>query len=139
MNEAELAMVRRVVYEENAIVLGSEKDYLIKSRIRTLAMERGYSSASVMLRERPPGLRQAIAEAMTTNETSFFRDSTPFQTLQSTLLPPIIRARTPARRLRIWSAACSTGQEPYSIALLLRDAFPHIATWDIKITASDYS
>lgn len=139
MNATELEMVRRIVYEENGIVLGAEKAYLIESRIRDLAKSHGYNSVSALLHSKNPRLHQEIAEAMTTNETSFFRDSRPFLSLQDTLLPPLIRARAASRRLRIWSAACSTGQEPYSIALLLRDAFPQTNGWDVRITASDYS
>ena len=139
MNDREITMVQRAVYEENAIILGPDKRYLIESRMKILARQHGYDSISALLSSKRPRLRQDIAEAMTTNETSFFRDTSPFKALQSHLLPGLIRERRTTRRLRIWSAACSTGQEPYSVALVLSDAFPQLADWDIRITASDYS
>jgi len=76
---------------------------------------------------------------MTTNETSFFRDSHPFDTLRKSLLPPLIERRAAARTLRIWSAACSTGQEPYSLAMMIKDNFPILSGWKVEIVATDLS
>jgi chemotaxis protein methyltransferase CheR len=84
-----------------------------------------------------PVLEHAIAEAMTINETSFFRDSRPFELLRTELLPKLIEGRQNTRSLRFWSAACSTGQEAYSLALLLRENFPLLARWNIRIEGTD--
>ncbi len=85
------------------------------------------------------GLKQKVVEAMTTNETSFFRDRNPFECLRNSVLPELLPRRAADRSLRIWSAACSTGQEPYSIAMLLREHFPELRDWRVQITASDLS
>ncbi len=85
-----------------------------------------------------PAQRMAVVEALTTNETSWFRDGDPFTALTSTVLPALQAARSPAERLQIWSAACSSGQEPYTIAMLLEDALPNAAT-RVAITATDLS
>ena len=82
-------------------------------------------------------LERSIAEAMTINETSFFRDSRPFELLRTELLPKIIEARRNTRSMRFWSAACSTGQEAYSVAMGLREHFPSLASWSIRIEGTD--
>jgi chemotaxis protein methyltransferase CheR len=84
-----------------------------------------------------PALERSIAEAMTINETSFFRDNKPFDLLRTELLPNLIEARRHTRSLRLWSAACSSGQEALSLAILLRDSFPMLLGWDIRIEATD--
>jgi len=76
---------------------------------------------------------------MTTNETSFFRDNHPFETLRQSLIPGLIARRASSRSLRIWSAACSTGQEPYSLAMMLKDNFPILGGWKVEIVATDLS
>jgi chemotaxis protein methyltransferase CheR len=86
-----------------------------------------------------PALERAIAEAMTINETSFFRDSRPFELLRTVLLPKLIEARRHTRALRFWSAACSTGQEAYSLAMLVREHFPLLSEWNIRIEGTDIS
>jgi chemotaxis protein methyltransferase CheR len=87
--------------------------------------------------KRDPALERAIAEAMTINETSFFRDTRPFELLRTELLPKLIEGRRFARGLRFWSAACSTGQEGYSLAMLLREHFPMLVGWDLRIEGTD--
>jgi chemotaxis protein methyltransferase CheR len=84
-----------------------------------------------------PVLERSIAEAMTINETSFFRDGRPFELLRTELLPKLIEARRPARSLRFWSAASSTGQEAYSLGMLIQEHFPQIAGWNIRIEGTD--
>ena len=86
-----------------------------------------------------PALERAIAEAMTINETSFFRDGRPFDLLRTELLPKLLEARRLTRTLRFWSAACSTGQEAYSCAMLLREHFPSLASWNVRIEGTDIS
>ena len=80
-----------------------------------------------------------MIEAMVTNETSFFRDHHPFEDLRTTILPELIRRRAAERRLDLWSAAASTGQEPYSLAILIREQFPELAGWSVNILATDLS
>jgi chemotaxis protein methyltransferase CheR len=92
------------------------------------------------LRNQPYGdLHYAVVEAMTTNETSFFRDIHPFEALRNEILPPLLAARNLRRTLTVWSAASSTGQEAYTIAILLAEYFPQIGPWNIQIIGSDLS
>ena len=84
-----------------------------------------------------PALERSVAEAMTINETSFFRDGRPFELLRTDLLPRLIEARRAARSLRFWSAACSSGQEAYSVGMLLNERFPLLAGWDVRIEGTD--
>jgi chemotaxis protein methyltransferase CheR len=93
----------------------------------------------ILKTDRKPQLHRAVAEAMTINETSFFRDITPFEMLQQTVFPRLIEERRDKRRLRIWSAASSTGQEAYSLAMLIAEHFPDLAHWDVKIIGTDIS
>jgi chemotaxis protein methyltransferase CheR len=138
-----MSFVRDLVYRRSAIVVEPGKEYLVESRLAPLAREQGFASIDAMidhLRARPANDLQAkVVEAMTTNETSFFRDQHPFEGLKNTILPALQRARSGSKTLRIWSAACSAGQEPYSIAMLLRDQFPELASWDVRILATDLS
>jgi chemotaxis protein methyltransferase CheR len=93
-----------------------------------------------MLRaEQPLQLRRAVEESLTLSETSFFRDMWPFEMLRQTILPELIRVRSGERRLRIWSAACSTGQEVYSVAMTICEHFPELAEWDVKVIGMDSS
>lgn len=137
-----MAYLRELVYRRSAIVLQADKTYLIDSRLTPLAREAGLSSIDELVgRIRNEGagapLVRRVVEAMTTNETLFFRDLHPFEALRSRILPELIRARSKQRRLRIWCAAASTGQEPYSIAMTVREHFPEVASWDVKIVATD--
>lgn len=138
----EVDYVRRLVYAESGIVIQGDKDYLIYSRLLRTARTQGMKSISELLvharHEDARGtLRQRIVEALTTNETSFFRDEHPFAALRAHVLPGLIDARGPERRMNIWSAACSTGQEPYSIAMLIHESFPELANWQLRILATD--
>lgn len=139
----ELDLVRRIVLDGSAIQLEAGKEYLIESRLETLARLEGRADASELvteLRKAPAGpIAQKIIEAMTTNETSFFRDRLPFDALRDTVLPEMIRARSATRQLTIWCGAASTGQEPYSIAMTIRDHFPELSAWKLTIVATDLS
>jgi chemotaxis protein methyltransferase CheR len=134
--------VRQLVHRESAIVLAPGKEYLVEARLLPVARKMGLSDVgqfvdAVRSRPRPDDTRQ-IVEALTTNETSWFRDGDPFTALTSTVLPSLLGARGPAERLQIWSAACSSGQEAYTVAMLLEDAMPHAST-RVSITATDIS
>jgi len=137
-----MSFLRELVYRRSAIVLHPEKAYLFDSRLAPLAREVGLGSVDELvgkIRREDTGtpLVRRVIEAMTTNETLFFRDLHPFEALKTRILPEVIRARSAQRSLRIWCAAASTGQEPYSIAMTVREHFPELATWDVKVIASD--
>jgi chemotaxis protein methyltransferase CheR len=134
--------VRRLVHRESAIVLSPGKEYLVEARLLPIARQMGLPDVGQFLdavRTRPSQeSTRRIVEALTTNETSWFRDGDPFTALPSMVLPALLGARSPGERLQIWSAACSSGQEPYTIAMLLEDALPDAAT-RASITATDIS
>ena len=135
--------LRQIVYGHSQNVLDPSRDYLFEARLSKLLRNEGMSRIGELvtrLRTRKDTLlERAIAEAMTINETSFFRDSRPFELLRTELLPKIIEARRRTRGLRLWSAACSTGQEAYSLAMLLLEHFPMLAGWNIRIEGTDIS
>lgn len=132
-----------LVYEKCGVVLGPGKEYLVETRLLPLAREQGLPGVQELvahLRFHPEGaLCRRVAEALATHETSFFRDGRPFEVLRDWVLPELIRRRTRERRLSIWCAACASGQEVYSLAMLLRDHFPGLEGWNIRILASDFS
>ncbi len=135
--------VRGIVRQHSAIALDDSKAYLAETRLVALAHREGVTTASELVArlraDRGEELRRKVVEAMTTNETSFFRDLLPFEMLHRVLIPELIQRRARFQNLNIWSAACSTGQEPYSLAMLLRDHFPELHSWQIRILASDLS
>jgi chemotaxis protein methyltransferase CheR len=137
-----MSYLRDLVYKRSAIVLQADKSYLIDSRLAPLAREAGLASIDELvgkIRREGAGapLVRRVIEAMTTNETLFFRDLHPFEALKNRIIPDLARARASQRSLRVWCAAASTGQEPYSIAMTLREHFPELARWDVKIIATD--
>jgi chemotaxis protein methyltransferase CheR len=143
LTAAEFDYIRRLVLEQSAIVLDDDKQYLAESRLLPLARREGFDSLGSMvaslLAKKPDGLHRHVVEAMTTNETSFFRDFHPFEALRKSIFPQVLSSRAASKELNIWSAACSSGQEPYSIAMLLREDFPGLAGWNIKLIASELS
>ena len=138
---SDLAYLRAIVLNHSNNVLEPERDYLFQTRLSVLLRDQGITQLTELVQRlrsgKNPQLERAIAEAMTINETSFFRDSRPFELLRRELLPKLIEARRFTRRLRIWSAACSTGQEALSVAMLLREYFTMQAGWDIRIEGTD--
>jgi chemotaxis protein methyltransferase CheR len=141
LSPAELDYVRGLVKERSANVLEGDKAYLAEARLLPVAQREGFRSVSELVAHlsgpASDGLRQRAAEAMTINETSFFRDARPFEALRTAVLPELLRRRAAERRLAVWSAACASGQEPYSVALLLREHFPELAAWDVRLLATD--
>jgi chemotaxis protein methyltransferase CheR len=140
---ADYAFLRALVYEQSANTLDPARDYLFESRLHHLLSSTGLRSLEQLvaaLRQYPDtAIQRAIAEAMTVNETSFFRDRTPFDLMHLELLPALIERRRALRHLRFWSAACSTGQEAYSLAMLLREYFPQLSDWRVEIIGTDLS
>jgi chemotaxis protein methyltransferase CheR len=143
VSNPDFEFIRALVRRCSAIVLESSKDYLIEARLGPIARQEGFASIGALatrLRNEGDGaLQRTVVDAMTTNETLFFRDQNPFAVLRDELLPDLLVARAARRELRIWSAACSSGQEPYTIAMLLRESFPQLTTWTVDIVASDLS
>lgn len=135
--------VRELVRKGAAIVLESTKEYLVEARLVPLARKEGFGSLAELVAklrcEQESPLHRKVIDAMTTNETLFFRDIHPFELLRTTVLPELQASRAGTRQLRIWSAACSTGQEPYTIAMLLREHFPQLLDWRTEILATDLS
>lgn len=131
-----------LAHRRAAIVLDASKQYLISARLDPLARERGFADTPQLIEasRRDEGLQRILVEALTTNETSFFRDMAPFECLRRDVVPRLIDARAQFRSLTIWSAACSTGQEPYSIAITLLEHFgAALQGWRLRILATDYT
>jgi len=135
--------VRKLVLEHSAIVLEDGKDYLVEMRLTPLAQDQGFTTLDDLvsaLRTKSYGhLHQLVVEAMTTNETSFFRDRHPFDTLKTTIIPELLELRSSDQSLDIWCMACSSGQEPYSILLTIHEHFRQLSGWKIQLLGSDLS
>lgn len=133
--------VSEFVHRKAAIVVEPGKEYLVEARLRPLALQAQLPSIDDLVAKlrttNDAEIGRRVIDAMTTNETSFFRDIHPFDTLRDHVLPELIAARASTRTLRIWCAAASTGQEPYSIALTLANSFPELASWNVQIIATD--
>jgi chemotaxis protein methyltransferase CheR len=136
------AYVQELVRKHASIILNAGQEYLVKSRLEPVARQIGLpdlTSLVKLLRREPYGaLHATVVEAMTTNETSFFRDIHPYETLRKHILPELIKRRRVERTLRFWSAACSTGQEAYSLAMLVHDT-PELRGWNVRILGTDLS
>jgi chemotaxis protein methyltransferase CheR len=141
LSSFDLDLIRRLVRERSGIVLGADKTYLIESRLLPVAKLHGLDSLDLLCLRLRGGnandLQRQVIEAMTTNETLFFRDSHPFETLTKVVLPDLISRRLAQKRLVIWCAAASTGQEPYSVAMAIRDQLPSLLHWQLRIVATD--
>jgi chemotaxis protein methyltransferase CheR len=141
--DSDYAYLRALVLEQSANLIDPSRNALFDMRLTPIVRLAGASNlgdfVNILKVDRPEHLRRAVAEAMTINETSFFRDLRPFEMLQETILPKLIEDRAAERRLRIWSAASSTGQEAYSLAMMIVDHFPGLAGWDVKIIGTDIS
>jgi chemotaxis protein methyltransferase CheR len=134
--------LRKLLKERSGLDLSADKQYLVESRLVPLARRVGLAGIAELVQKMKGGadaLIVDVVEAMTTNETFFFRDKIPFDHMRETVLPLLTKARANRRSLRIWSAASSTGQEPYSIAMLLKETGQALAGWRTEIVASDLS
>jgi chemotaxis protein methyltransferase CheR len=134
--------LRKLLKERSGLDLSSDKQYLVESRLIPLARRVGLNGIAELVAKIKGGsdaLTSEVVEAMTTNETFFFRDKIPFDHLRETILPALLQARASRRSLRIWSAASSSGQEPYSIAMCLKEKAAALAGWRVEILATDLS
>jgi len=142
-SETDYEFLREVVQTESANLIAPGRNAQFEMRLEPVARLAGASTVEDLVGllrvDRKPQLHRAVAEAMTVNETSFFRDGGPFEALRETILPRLIERNAATRKLRIWSAACSTGQEAYSVAMMLCEHFPALAEWDVKIVGTDLS
>ena len=133
------AFLQRYIYQESGIVIDAGKNYLIESRLLPIVKQENLSTlndlCSLLRATAPLQLKSRVVESMTTNETLFFRDLSVFDALQKDVLPKLIEARRNIRRLSIWSAAASSGQEAYSIAMLLKEF--GLEGWKIQIFGTD--
>ena len=131
----------QLIEKQSGIDLGASGHYLVDARLSNLARELGLAGADVLIANLKKNVNKqlttCVVGAMTTNESLFFRDGKPFQLLTERLIPYLLEARKNVKTIRIWSAACSTGQEPYSIAICLLEKFPQVKDWKIEILATD--
>src|SRR5579871_3276427 len=143
MTDQDFDFIRGLLRDRAGIALEADKRYLVESRLGPVVRQLQLGSISDLvhrLRSQPGnGLPVLVVEAMVTTETSFFRDHHPFESLRKTVIPDLVARRRGERRLNVWCAASSTGQEPYTLALLLRESFPELSGWKISLLASDVS
>jgi len=134
--------LRKFLRERSGLDLSADKQYLVESRLIPLARRLGLGGIAELVQKIRAGsdvLTSEVVEAMTTNETFFFRDKIPFDHLRDTILPALLKSRANRRHLRIWCAASSTGQEPYSIAMCLKEFASQLSGWRLEIVATDLS
>ncbi|MDD9901825.1 MAG: protein-glutamate O-methyltransferase CheR [Alphaproteobacteria bacterium] len=143
MNDADFVFFEDLLKRESGLSITREKTYLLESRLLPLATRLGLEGLNGIIKElkyaRDSLLQKSVVEAMTTNETSFFRDNTPFQRMKEGVIPAFLKARAAQKRLRIWSAACSSGQEPYSLAMMFKEYGTALDGWRVEIVATDLS
>lgn len=141
MTPSDYEYLRRLLKERSGLDLSADKQYLVESRLAPLARKEGLPGIGELVQRMKGGadaLVVEVVEAMTTNETFFFRDKIPFDHFKEALLPALIQARAARRSIRIWCAASSTGQEPYSIAMIVKE-MPALSGWRTEIVATDLS
>jgi len=142
-SDSDYEYLRGVVMEQSANRIDPSRNTLFDTKLTPIAQRSGATNledfVNMLKAGRPAHLHRAVAEAMTINETSFFRDMTPFEMLRQVVFPQLIERRLQERRLRIWSAASSTGQEAYSLAMSIAEYFPTLSQWDVKIIGTDIS
>jgi chemotaxis protein methyltransferase CheR len=135
--------LRLALQQRSGLTLGADKHYFLESRLLPLARQKGFAGVGELVlalkSDADAALMTAVVEAMTTNESSFFRDKTPFEHFRRTIMPALLAARRQSRTIRIWCAAAATGQEPYSLAICLQEMADAIAGWRIELLATDLS
>jgi chemotaxis protein methyltransferase CheR len=135
--------LRQLLRQRSGLVLSAEKQYLAESRLLPLARKHGFAGLSELVARlkaataAPLGVE--VVEAMTTNESFFFRDKVPFEHFRAVIMPALLSARAREKRIRIWCTACACGQEPYSLAMSLKDFGAALAGWRVEILATDIS
>jgi chemotaxis protein methyltransferase CheR len=135
--------LRQLLRQRSGLVLSAEKQYLAESRLLPVARKHGLAGLTELVTKLKAAntvpLSVDVVEAMTTNESFFFRDKVPFEHFRGTIMPALMASRAREKRLRIWCTACATGQEPYSLAMSLKGIGAALAGWHIEIIATDLS
>ncbi len=143
MNTNDFNFLIDMIKSRSGIVLSADKGYLVESRLVPVAQRNGMASVEELVQKMQAvpnaALAEEVTEAMTTNESFFFRDKTPFEFLQSHIMPHFVKSRPNHKRLKFWCAAASTGQEPYSIAMVLKEISPRMPGWTYEILGTDLS
>ena len=142
--EADFEYLRELMHLRAAIVLERGKEYLALSRLEPVARDHGLTTVSELVdklrtRELTSALHDQVVDALTTNETTFFRDYSPWESLRTLVMPELLARKERTRTLAVWSAGCSSGQEPYSVAMSIREHFPELLTWQLSILGTDIS
>jgi len=141
MTPQDFEHVSGLLKDRSGLDLRADKTYLLESRLAPLVRQHGFADLSALINElrakRPEGLIREVTEAMTTNESFFFRDGTPFEIFRNEVLPYLLKERAGQKSLRIWSAAASSGQEPYTLAMILSEEAAKLAGWRIEILGTD--
>ena len=141
MTPLDYDFLRRFLKQRSGLVLSAEKQYLVESRLLPVARKAGLPGLSALVDalkfSEDKALTNTVVEAMATNESFFFRDKVPFEHFRTIVMPALLAARRAHRTIRIWCAAASTGQEPYSIAMCLREMERELAGWQVEILATD--
>lgn len=143
MNVSDFELIGQILKERSGLALTKEKAYLLESRLNPVARKWNFAGfdelAAAIRNSKDEDLLVDVTEAMTTNESFFFRDQKPFDQFRDVILPQLLERRQAQRQIRIWSAACSSGQEPYTVAMLLKEQAPQLNGWRIDIVATDLS
>jgi len=142
-SEQAFAYLRKLIYDNSAIVLEADKQYLLEARLGPMLTREQLKSFDDLVARLNAGnsaaLRQRVVEAVTTHETSFFRDLHPFELFRKTIVPRLLNERSASKRINIWCGAASTGQEPYTLAFILKECGLTLGGWAIDFTATDLS
>jgi chemotaxis protein methyltransferase CheR len=143
MNVTDFEMIAQILKQRSGLALSKDKAYLIESRLNPVARKWNYSGfdelAGAIRAGKDEALLVDVTEAMTTNESFFFRDQKPFDQFKDLVMPHMLEKRASKKTFRIWSAACSSGQEPYTLAMLLKENASKLAGWRVEIVATDLS
>ena len=143
MNVTDFELIAELLKERSGLALNKEKAYLLENRLSPVTRKWDFSGfeelAQAIRNNNDEALLVDVTEAMMTKESFFFRDQNPFDQFTSIVLPHLIEARAAKRSFRIWSAACSSGQEPYTLAMLLKERAAKLAGWRVEIVATDLS
>lgn len=142
MRKEDFELLSKILKERSGLVLSEDKVYLLESRLTPIARKKGMETLDDLINEirlrRKEDLLREVTDAMTTNESFFFRDNTPFDLFKEDVLPALMKNRA-SKRLRIWCAAASTGQEPYSLGIILKEMEAQLSGWTIEIIGTDLS
>ena len=143
MRPQDFELLSTLLKERSGLVVNQDKAYLLESRLIPLARKHGLKGldelADLIRTRRNESVINEVTEAMTTNESFFFRDIKPFDLFRETVLPQLLENRDAKKSFRIWCAAASNGQEPYSLAMILNEAVAKLAGWRYEILGTDIS